>query len=388
MSFRVVFAALALVGVTLIAAPAMAAVHAGDELIVTVYDHPELSGPLAVDSTDHVTLPLVGAVDVHGLSTKEVAVRVQQALRTYLRQPAVDVQLKTQVPLVFIDGGPGGTLKYDPGETLVAALGNLSPRLLDLQVKDTTLAGDNASTFADLQRSRIDLRRVSVIRDDKPLGTYDATQLFAQGKGGPVLQAGDTLAFVNKPVAIAVKGEVTRPGVAYLWDDEALGDALAQTGGLTANASTGHILLRQGGATQVLTQGDHRWIEPGQNDDTIVVGVAPRVNIVGAAERPGAVVLKNNDTLVSALYEAGGPNNWADLRHVQVINGAGQGTTYDITKLVHGDVSQNPELADGAVVMVPEGHKVGLGAVFSNIMSAAGLILTRFPVPVPVYNTK
>lgn len=381
MSFRVVFAAMALVGLLLNAVPAMAAVHAGDELIVTVYDHPELSGPLAVDSTDHVTLPLVGAVDVHGLSTKEIALRVQQALRTYLRQPAVDVQLKTQVPLVFIDGGPGGTLKYDPGETLVAALGNLAPRLLDLQIKDVGMTTDNASTFSDLQRSRVDLRHVSLIRDEQPVGTYDATQLFAQGKGGPVLQAGDTLAFVNKPNAITVRGEVARPGVAYLWDDEPLSDALSQAGGLLTTASTGHIVLRHDGVSQVLTQGDHRWNDPGNNGDTVVINAAPRINIVGAAERPGAVVLKNNDTLVSALYEAGGPNTWADLRHVQVING-GQATTYDITKLIHGDTTQNPELADGAVVMIPEGHKLGIATLFSNVLSAAGLVLQRFPVPV------
>ena len=166
MSFRVVFAAMAFIGLLLTGVPAMAAVHAGDELVVTVYDHPELSGPLAVDSTDHVTLPLVGAIDVHGLSTKEVALRVQQALRTYLRQPAVDVQLKAQVPVVFIDGGPGGTLKYEPGETLVAALGNIAPRLLDLQIKDVGTMTDNASTFSDLQRSRVDLRHVSLIRDE------------------------------------------------------------------------------------------------------------------------------------------------------------------------------------------------------------------------------
>lgn len=352
---RVTGFTIALAGL-IIGSPAMASIHAGDELTVTVFDHPELSGPIAVDSTDHISMPLVGAVDVRGLSAKQIALRVETSLRRYVNRPAVNVQLKTQVPLIFVAGGPGGTLVYAPGETLVGALGTLAPRLLD-PTKDLVGTANAGGSFSDLERSPLDLRHVGVIRDSASLGIFDAEQLFAKGLRGPELQAGDTLTISNKPVQIRVDGAVAKPGFAFLNRDEPLADAFAQVGGLSAFAATARIMIVGTSAPKLLAQGDPRFFDAADDTTRIVVPFAPRVNVAGMVTNPGPIVLKTDTTLLTALYQVGGPQKYADLKHVQVMQN-GAMVSYDVTKLVHGDITQNPQLRDGDTVFVPEGHKV------------------------------
>ncbi len=348
---------------------AAAAVHAGDQLTVTVYEHPELSGPVTVDTTEHISLPLAGTVSVAGLEPRQIAARLQSSLATYILKPGVTVELKSQQLVLFVSGGPGGTLVYQPGENLLGALGDLAPKVLDIPQPDGSLKGGDLS---DIERSRLDLRRVGIVRDGTPLGTFDAVQLAAAGRGGPLLQPGDTLSLIDKPNQIRIDGDVRRPGFAYLSDDEPLRDALDQAGGITTTAATANIQLRRDGSTQLVALGDTTFNAPGKTGDSITVPSAPRINVVGLVTTPGAVALKTDTSLLSALYQAGGPTKWADLTKVQVME-HGTSTPYDVTRLVHGDTSQNPSLKDGDVVFVPEGHKVDYSGFFQTMINAVSI---------------
>jgi protein involved in polysaccharide export with SLBB domain len=373
---RVCAAAFLMLGLTFTGNAAQAAIHPGDELVVTVYDHPELSGPLAVDSSNRISLPLVGSVDVRGLETSQIAERIREGLLHYVRKPAVNVQLKGQLAVLYVSGGPGGTLVYQPGETLVAALGTLAPRMRG----GGAAAGDGAvqqgATFDSLLATSVDLRRVTVGRDGRDIGTYDAVALFARGEGGPALEAADTIVLVNKPIAVKVAGEVARPGTAFLAASEPLSEAISQTGGLLPTATVSRIALVRNGTTHTIAQGDKEWMQPAQDGDSVVVPVAPRVSVAGVVERPGAVTLKADASLLSALYEAGGPAKYADIAHVQVEHG-GEKTTYDVSKLLNGGVSQNPILRDGDVVLVPQGRHTDGQTICQNILSAALLFRIR-----------
>jgi protein involved in polysaccharide export with SLBB domain len=221
--------------------------------------------------------------------------------------------------------------------------------------------------------SRIDMRRITVERDGKSLGTFDATELSSTGQSGPMLQPGDTIVLVDKPVAVRVGGDVRTPGVAHLWTDEALSDAFTQVGGLTGTAATSHIALTHDGSTQLVALGDPIFAQPAAGNEALTVASAPRVVVAGLVDKPGPVTLKTNFSLLSALYAAGGPTQWADLTQVQVI-GADSKASYDIRQLVHGNVSQNPTLKDGDVVFVPEGHKVDSKSVFQTLMTGVGAL--------------
>ncbi|GAC1420268.1 MAG: hypothetical protein NVSMB5_12610 [Candidatus Velthaea sp.] len=378
--YRIFFALVATIGFIGAGVPALAAIHPGDELLITVYDHAEMSGPYTVDSSNRISLPLIGMVSVGGLGTDQIAGSVQRSLRKYILKPAVSVQLRTQVPVVFISGGPGGTLKYEPGMTLVAALGNLSPRLQGINAPAAGPESGSTSAssvpFADLQRSRFDLRRVVVIRDDRQIGSFNALDFFAKGEGGPAIQAGDTLSFSNKPLQVRIDGAVARPGTAFLWTDEPLADGLSQVGGLAADAATSRIALNRAGTVTFISQGDTAWNGPAASGDTLTVPVAPRVSVAGMVERPGALTLKSDSSLLSALYQTGGPNKYANLAKVQVLQN-GSTSVFDITRLVHGDTTQNPQLHDGDVVFVPEGHRIEVGSIFQSILNASFLFRVK-----------
>src|SRR5271166_880059 len=216
--FRAISSALIVFGVLFAAIPAAAAVHAGDQLVVTVYGHPELSGPVDVDGAERISLSLAGTIDVHALDLHQIADRITLALAPYVIKPAVDVQLKSQLPVLFVSGGPGGVLKYQPGETLSAALAALPVNGKAVIANGESPDQVDTSRNLDLlTTSRIDVRRVGIVRDGKSLGTFDVTTLSADGAGGPALQPGDTIVLVDKPLPVRVEGEVASPTIAHLW---------------------------------------------------------------------------------------------------------------------------------------------------------------------------
>jgi len=354
-----------------VVAPALAAVHAGDQLQVTVYSDPDLSRSVVVDSGDFISLPLAGNVSVHGLEPKQIAARVELALGPYFKtSPDVGVELTSQAPSLFIAGGPGGVLKFQPGETLIAALAELP-------------AGASAASqgpgLQTLEHSRIDLHRVGIERNGAQLGVFDALALSSYGEGGPELRPGDTISLVDKPNVVHVVGEVVNPGETYLAGDESLADALTQAGGLKDTSATAEFVLQRGGTTQTLALGDAAFREPAQNGDILTVPLAPVVSVVGMVNKPGTVALKSNFTLLNALYQAGGPAKWANLTSVQLMH-EGTTTNYNIVKLSHGDTSQNPVLTNGDLVFVPEGHKVDFSTVLSAL-SPVFSVLYLFPHP-------
>lgn len=364
--FSKAFAATVALSLTLTAA-ASASVHAGDQIDVTVFNHPELTRKLTVDSHGSISMPLAGTVNVRGLGLKEIGARIEAALDHYVISPAVSVELVAQSPTIFVSGPNGGVLRYEPGETLSSAIAALPAVGAGTTGSGTGVASGTGAAVAELAHSPIDLRRVALERDGHTLGTYDAIALAARGDSGPVLQPGDTLSLENKPLAVRVLGDVKRPGLTYLAMDEPLSDAIDQAGGENATGATSHVALQRGSTTNMLALGDPKFLAPAQDGDVITVPTAPRVSVVGLVQRPGPLVLKTDFSLLDALYEAGGPTQWADLKHVSVIHGGAQ-QAYDVAALQRGNASQNPQLADGDTVYVAEGHKIDVRGFFQNIL--------------------
>jgi polysaccharide biosynthesis/export protein len=332
--------------------PASAAIHAGDKLNVYVYNHPEISTQVTVDSLGRISLPLVGLINVAGYSVKDAEVLLAGSLRRYIRYPAVDVQLLAEGRSVFVSGGPGGIVAIDPGETLSAALASV-PHV----------------DAMDIEHSRVDLTKVSVERDGRVIGTYDTRALLATGASGPVLSPGDTIVFVNKPVSVQVQGDVKNPGTAFLSTDEPLSDAIAQSGGLLPDAADAQFQLVRSGERSTVALGDPVLSAPAREADVLIVPTAPRIQVAGMVAKPGEVELRTDFTLLSALYEAGGPIKHADIRKVEVVRN-GHGVTYDVTALSHGDFSQNPTLHGGDLVFVPESRQLDFGGLVGGLFSA------------------
>jgi protein involved in polysaccharide export with SLBB domain len=367
--------------ITSMTAPLLAAIHPGDTLYVRVWNHPELSQQVLVDSDGAVRIPLSGSVNVGGLEETAAEAKLASSLRTFIAYPAVNVQTIAQGSSIFVSGGPGGVLKYAPGETFTAAVSDAlqtipaNPQAINDSGQNLTKAEDLAATI----RARIDMHQVKIQRDGAIAGTYDVVALNASGDAGPPLEPGDTIVFEYKPVTVQVGGDVAHPGTAYLSKDQSLSEAIAQAGGLLPTSVSNHVLFTRAGVTRSVALGDPLFMAPAQPGDAIVVPTAPRVSVMGTVTNPGVVTLRTDSTLLSALYNAGGPLKPANLKDIQVERD-GKTMSYDVTTLTHGDLSQNPQLQDGDLVLVPMGHKIDFSNVFGILGGIAAGLATRVPL--------
>lgn len=201
----------------------------GDTLIVTVFDIKELSGSFRVSQQGQVNLPLIGKVQVAGLTAGEAAAKIQSLLKTggFVLHPEVSVlitEYATQGANVM-----GQVLR--PG--IYPTLG--SRTLLDM----LTLAGGVTPSAGKL---------VTIIhRDDPRHPVYLALAQNAAGlkmQANPVIQPGDTI-IVQKSGIIYVLGDVNRPG-GYLIDNNeplTLMQALSLAGGNTVTAKLRDVRL-------------------------------------------------------------------------------------------------------------------------------------------------
>jgi polysaccharide export outer membrane protein len=359
--------------VALAGAPALAArLHPGDQVDVLVYNHPELSGTRTLDAGGSISLPLAGTVQAAGLEPDALAKLVQGRLATYVRYAAVDVRLAAQTSSIFVDGGPVGVLKYEPGETLTNAVEQLATQPNQQMAGGAQIAASDPSatvnsTSLDLTNGPENFHAVRLDRDGE-ITSYDVVALRAAGDPGPTLHPGDTILIGHKPIAVKVSGAVTKPVTAYLAPDEPLSQALVQAGGITPTGSQDGIILRRDGSIQKISAGAPEFAEPGHDGDQLVVHRAPRVDVIGQVVKPGETYLRGDATLVSAIYYAGGPAEFANLKVVVLIHdGVRQG--YDLTKLQHGASGENPIVADGDIVMVPKGSTFRVSDIWQAIGS-------------------
>ncbi len=104
-----------------------------DRVRLIVFGQDALSNIYTVDAGGAITVPLIGAVTVEGLTTKQAADRVSARLADgFIRDPSVTVEIDTYRPF-YIMGEVirGGQYDYVAGmtvETAVAIAGGFTPR--------------------------------------------------------------------------------------------------------------------------------------------------------------------------------------------------------------------------------------------------------------------
>jgi polysaccharide export outer membrane protein len=346
------------------AALAETPIRAGDHLSVVVYNHPDLSSAVVVTSDGDLSLPVVGEIHVEGLGSAAAAERIRVALARVMRSPSVVVRVTGQGQSLFFTGAVVGTLPFTPGESLVSAIGDF------LAKSGPSPAAAGAGPGPS---SMIDLRSVGVKRGQNDLGTFDIETLGRSGHPGPTLEPGDLVTLVDKPVRVDVRGDVKSPGPVYLYRGETLAQAVDQAGAFSATTSLSQIVLHRDGTDRTVSSAGAEFTGPAMDGDVLTLRPAPHVDVYGMVTTPGEIVLKNDRSLLSALYAAGGPTHYADLRHVEVVsNGAVR--YVDVAALTHGDLHVNASLADGDVVFVPEGHKIDLLPVLETFGAIRSLL--------------
>lgn len=95
-----------------------------DRLKVTVYGEPELSGEFVVDGAGYVSLPLIGEIDVDGLTVREFQRLAEKRLADgYLREPRVSAEVVNYRPYYILgEVSKPGEYPYTNGLTVLNAI--------------------------------------------------------------------------------------------------------------------------------------------------------------------------------------------------------------------------------------------------------------------------
>lgn len=229
----------------------------GDTIRIVVFQNADLTLDARVSESGSITYPLIGSVQLGGLSLDAAEKQIARALNDggFVQKPQVNIILTqvrgNQVSVLGQVNRPG---RY-PLETL-------NTRLSDV----LAMAGGIAVTGADTVI-------VSGQRDGKTFHQeIDFPAIFTQGdtKLDLVLAAGD-LVYVNRAPVFYIYGEVQRPGAYRVERGMTLQQALAQGGGATQRGSESRLRLHRLGADKkisVLSPDLHDLI---QADDVIYV---------------------------------------------------------------------------------------------------------------------
>jgi len=196
----------------------------GDNIIINLWGRVQQEWNLTVDRQGQVFIPKVGAISAWGLTLPDFEERLDRALSKVYTGYERRVTLgKIRTIKVFVYGEVKA-----PGGYAVSALSTLFSALY--------MAGGPTESGS--------FRRIKLIRDQEtyPVDLYDF--LIAGDKSCDMsLLSGDVIFVPLVGDQATVSGEVKRPGIYELLDEEKISDVIELAGGPTAEAYLGRIML-------------------------------------------------------------------------------------------------------------------------------------------------
>jgi polysaccharide biosynthesis/export protein len=212
----------------------------GDAIGVQVYQSPDLSVDARVSESGVISYPLVGSVQIGGLTISEAEKKIADALRAgrFVKVPQVNIVLRQ------VRGNQVAVLGQ------VSRPGRFPLETFNTRVSDMLAAAGGTTATGD------DVLIVTGQRDGKPFRkVIDIPGLFLNEKSADdiILSGGDTL-YVNKAPMFYIYGEAQRPGPYRIERGMTVMQALAQGGGPTIRGSENRLRLHRRDAAGKVTE--------------------------------------------------------------------------------------------------------------------------------------
>jgi polysaccharide biosynthesis/export protein len=384
----------------------------GDRINITVFNAEQYGTEATVLPDGTINLPVVGNVQVSGLTPLQAQDLISQLYSPYLQRPIVTLSLTGFRPLQI---GVAGEVARPGAYTIAIDAAGRFPTVTQALQEAGGLTQAAATGTIELRREggviTIDLdalTRYGDLSQDPML--LDGDSIFVPTQQAFDPEAAQTLASTSfspetiQPTPIAIVGEVIRPGVYTVSADAGnatpptVTAAIAAAGGTTQSADISRVevrrntragiqtidinlvaLLELGDLSQdiILQPGDSIVIPTQANYDSEAArdlasaSFAPDaaqpipVVVVGEVSRPGAYTVNgeagggsgNVPTATVAIDTAGGITKNADIRTVEVRRTTRTGVqTLEINLwelLQSGDLSQDIILQAGDTIVVP-----------------------------------
>jgi polysaccharide export outer membrane protein len=232
-----------------------------DLLAVSVFDHPELSVSVRVSKSGNITYPLLGVLQVSGLTTRELEELLSRRLAdgAYVQKAQVSVLVtdyESQKVAVM-----GQVAK--PGQYALTT----SNKVLDLLAQAGGVVNGSGGGLA-----------YALAGDEAVLVKKDGTKikinLHALFEGdpsqNPAVTGGDTI-FVPRAPVFYIYGEVQKPGSYKLERNMTVYQAISEGGGLTPKGSEHRLRVRRTGPDGKITELSVKGRDLLQPDDVLTV---------------------------------------------------------------------------------------------------------------------
>ncbi|MFL6549577.1 MAG: polysaccharide biosynthesis/export family protein [Povalibacter sp.] len=225
----------------------------GDLIRIAVFGAPEMSSEVRVAQSGAITVPLLGAVQVAGLSTSQVEQLLagRYSAGGYLKQPQLAVLvMEYQSQKISVLGHV-----TKPGQYSLRASGHVLDVLAEAGGVLAASAADHAVlTRADGSKAEIDLEKLF---DGDPSQNYAVT-------------GGDRL-YVPRADQFYVYGQVQRPGMYKLERNMTVARAISASGGLTTRGTERRPIVKRRDADGKEKEYTARSTDILQPDDILVI---------------------------------------------------------------------------------------------------------------------
>jgi polysaccharide export outer membrane protein len=229
----------------------------GDTIRIQVFQNPDLTLETRVAEGGSITYPLIGSVQIGGVSVSDAEKRIADALQKggFLQKPQVTISL------LQVRGNQ------------VSVLGQVTrPGRFPLETANTRLS-DMLANAGGATPTGDDVAIVTGVRGGQPFHKLiDIPSIFLAGRAADdvVLQGGDTI-YVHRAPMFYIYGEAQRPGAFRIERNMTVMQALAQGGGPTLRGSEKRLRLHRKNANGSVQQIEPQLTDPVMPDDVIYV---------------------------------------------------------------------------------------------------------------------
>ena len=392
----------------------------GDGININIFNVPEYSGNYRVSVDGTVNLPIVGSVDVQGLTIAQANELISRRYTPILQRPIVTVTLAQPRPIRIAIAGevnrPGsynltageGGQQFPPITAAIRQAGGITRSANVRQVKLRRVF--RGQPFV-LNVNLWELVEEGEIIQDVTLRDGDTIFIPTVAQNNPRetrLLSQSAIASVTQSVEVAVVGEVARPGSHQVSGGESgspatVTQAIQAAGGITNLSDIRNIeverttrtgtqevlsanlwdLLQEGDVTEdvILQPGDTvvvpraEEVNPTEAEALASASFSPQtigVNIIGEAQQTGRIELPANTPINQAILAAGGFNNRAKKGEVELVrlNPNGTVTRREVEIDLNQGIDQegNPTLRNNDVIVVKRSTLASISDTVSSVL--------------------
>jgi polysaccharide biosynthesis/export protein len=230
---------------------------AGDAIRIIVFQNPDLTLETRVSESGVITYPLIGSVQIGGLTIEKAEKLIARGLREgkYVKQPQVNIIL-TQVK-----------------GNQVSVLGQVNrPGRFPLETFNTNVS-DVLALAGGIAETGSDIVVLSGTRDGQPFRKEIDLPAIYRGMGQSeniAVQGGDVI-YVDRAPVFYIYGEAQRPGAYRVERGMTIQQALAQGGGPTARGMERWIRLDRKGEDGKIVRRSPDLLEPVLPEDVLYI---------------------------------------------------------------------------------------------------------------------